>query len=128
MGDGASWCGPYKTWQRIYSNDDFTNGLTDEEAKHILGAEAAVWSEQTDLSVWNPRFGLERLAALTELLWSGDRNKDGCKRTTELPARILDYRERMVARGHAAHVLVPKYCLQHPYHRDLYRNQTVMGK
>ncbi|KAK3804955.1 MAG: glycoside hydrolase superfamily [Benniella sp.] len=28
---------------------DFTNGLTDEEAKHILGAEAAVWSEQTDV-------------------------------------------------------------------------------
>ncbi|KAG0277303.1 woronin body major protein, partial [Linnemannia exigua] len=52
----------------------------------------------------------------------------GYKRTTELTARISDYRERMVARGHAAHPLVPKYCLQHPHHCDLHRNQTAWGK
>ncbi|KAF9345567.1 hypothetical protein BGX34_004647, partial [Mortierella sp. NVP85] len=84
-------------------------------------------SEQTDaLSVESKV--RPRTAALTELLWSGNRNKGGWKRTTELSARILDYRERMVFRGLAAHVLVLKYCLQHSRHCDFYRNQTVMDK
>ncbi|KAG0367992.1 chitobiase [Gamsiella multidivaricata] len=126
LGSGASWCGPYKTWQRLYGYD-FTKGLTEEEAKHVIGAEAAMWSEQADelnveSKVW------PRAAALSELLWSGNRNQEGYKRITELSARIFDYRERMVARGHAAHVLVPKYCLKHPHHCDLHRNQTAWGK
>ncbi|KAF9131209.1 hypothetical protein BGW39_002115 [Mortierella sp. 14UC] len=126
LGMGASWCAPYKTWQRIYGYD-FTAGLTEEEAKHVLGAEAALWSEQSDASVVENKIW-PRAAALAELLWSGNRDAEGYKRTTELTARISDYRERMVARGHAAHPLVPKYCLQHPHHCDLYRNQTAWGK
>ncbi|KAK3829683.1 MAG: N-acetylglucosaminidase [Linnemannia gamsii] len=126
LGMGASWCAPYKTWQRIYAYD-FTAGLTEEEAKHILGGEAALWSEQSDASVVENKIW-PRAAALSELLWSGNRDAEGYKRTTELTARISDYRERMVARGHAAHPLVPKYCLQHPHHCDLYRNQTAWGK
>ncbi|KAG0042206.1 hypothetical protein BGZ83_000775 [Gryganskiella cystojenkinii] len=126
MGSGASWCNPYKTWQRIYSYD-FTKGLTAEEAKHVLGGEVAMWSEQADATVIESKVW-PRTAAFAELLWSGNRNADGYKRTTELSARIFDYRERMVSRGHNAHPLVPKYCLQHPHHCDLYRNQTAWGK
>ncbi|KAF9193654.1 hypothetical protein BGZ51_002602 [Haplosporangium sp. Z 767] len=126
LGDGASWCAPYKTWQRIYAYD-FTKGLTEEEAKHVVGAEVAIWSEQADATVIENKVW-PRAAAFAELLWSGNRNKDGWKRTTELSARIFDYRERMVARGHNAHPLAPKYCLQHPHYCDLYRNQTAWGK
>ncbi|KAI1320964.1 hypothetical protein EDD11_009287 [Mortierella claussenii] len=125
QGAGASWCSPYKTWQRIYAFD-FTKGLTEEEAKHVIGAEAVMWSEQSDASVIENKVW-PRAAVLSELLWSGNRNKDGYKRTTELSARIFDYRERMVARGHNAHPLAPKYCLQHPHHCNLYRNQTAWG-
>ncbi|KAF9203996.1 hypothetical protein BGZ49_005795 [Haplosporangium sp. Z 27] len=126
MGDGASWCGPYKTWQRIYAYD-FTDGLTEEEAKHVIGGEAALWSEQIDASVVENKVW-PRAAALSELFWSGNRNKEGYKRTTELTARIFDYRERMIARGHDAHPLAPKYCLKHPHRCDFFRNQTVWGK
>ncbi|KAF9942989.1 hypothetical protein BGZ75_001910 [Mortierella antarctica] len=126
MGGGSSWCAPYKTWQRIYTYD-FTKGLTAEEAKHVVGGEVAMWSEQSDATVIEAKIW-PRSAALAESLWSGNRNKDGYKRVTELSARIFDYRERMVARGHGAHPLVPKYCLQHPHHCDLYRNQTAWGK
>ncbi|KAF9922792.1 hypothetical protein FBU30_007095 [Linnemannia zychae] len=126
LGAGASWCAPYKTWQRIYAYD-FTAGLTEEEAKHVIGGEAALWSEQSDSTVVESKVW-PRAAALSELFWSGNRNAQGYKRATELTVRIQDYRERMVARGHLAAPIVPKYCIQHPHHCDLYLNQTAWGK
>ncbi|OQE91123.1 hypothetical protein PENNAL_c0010G09688 [Penicillium nalgiovense] len=124
-GDGGSWCAPYKTWQRIYDYDFLTN-LTSSEAKHIIGAEAPLWSEQVDdvtvSSVFWPR-----AAALGELVWSGNRDAAGRKRTTSLTQRILNFREYLVANGVMATALVPKYCLQHPHACDLYKNQTIMS-
>ncbi|KAF9909231.1 hypothetical protein BX616_011252 [Lobosporangium transversale] len=125
-GHGASWCAPYKSWQRIYDYD-FTKGLTEEEAKHVIGAEAPLWSEQADQYVVDSKIW-PRAAALAELTWSGNRNKAGYKRTTELSTRIYEFRERLIARGIGAAPLAPKYCLQHPHHCDLFRNQTALGK
>ncbi|KAF9360195.1 hypothetical protein BGX26_010195 [Mortierella sp. AD094] len=125
-GAGASWCAPYKTWQRMY-DFDFTQGLTADEAKHVLGGEAAMWSEQSDQVVVDSKVW-PRTAAFGESLWSGNRNAQGWKRTTELTARIYDFRERLVSRGIGAAPLAPKYCLQHPHTCDLFRNQTALGK
>ncbi|KAG0207326.1 hypothetical protein BGX33_006907 [Mortierella sp. NVP41] len=126
LGGGASWCDPYKTWQRIYAYD-FTEGLTAEEAKHVIGGEVAMWSEQVDAQNIDSKIW-PRTAALAESLWSGNRNAKGYKRATELSARIQEFRERLVERGIAATPLVPKYCLQHPHHCDLHLNQTAWGK
>ncbi|KAF9960077.1 hypothetical protein BGZ70_008687 [Mortierella alpina] len=126
LGFGASWCAPYKTWQRMY-NYDFTQGLTEEEAKHVIGGEAAMWSEQADETVVENKVW-PRVAGLAENLWSGNKNADGWKRTTEMSTRIQDFRERLLERGILAAPLVPKYCLQHPHHCDLFRNQTALGK
>lgn len=125
LGPGGSWCAPYKTYQRIYDYD-FTDGLTEEERKHILGAIAPLWAEQVDdvtieAKLW-PRGG-----ALSELMWSGNMNAKGQKRTTELTSRILNYREYLVALGVGATALQPEYCLQHPHHCDLNYNQTAVN-
>ncbi|KAG0240156.1 hypothetical protein BGW41_007138 [Actinomortierella wolfii] len=125
-GPGASWCSPYKSWQRIY-NYDFTRGLTDEEATKVIGGEAAMWSETTDATnldnkVW------PRAAALSELLWSGNRDSNGLKRTTELSTRLFEFRERLVNRGINASPLVPKFCIQNPHHCDLNKNQDALHK
>ena len=124
-GPGGSWCAPYKTYQRIYDYD-FTDGLTKEEKKHILGAIAPLWSEQVDdvtveSKLW-PRAG-----ALAELVWSGNVNAKGQKRTTELTSRILNYREYLVALGIGATALQPEYCLQNPHHCDLNYDQTAVN-
>ncbi|KAF9172766.1 hypothetical protein BGX20_004878 [Mortierella sp. AD010] len=124
-GAGASWCAPYKTWQRIYDYD-FTEGLTESEAKHVIGGEAAIWSEQSDEVVIDNKVW-PRAAAYAESLWSGNRGANGNKRTTEMSARIFEFRERLVNRGIGAAPLVPKYCLQHPHACDLYLNQTALG-
>lgn len=123
-GNGGSWCAPYKTWQRIYDYD-FTLNLTSTQARHVLGAEAPLWSEQVDdvtvsSGLW------PRAAALGELVWSGNRDASGRKRTTYFTQRLLNFREYLVANGVQATALVPKYCLQHPHACDLYYNQTVV--
>jgi hexosaminidase len=124
-GGGGSWCAPYKTWQRIYDYD-FTKGLTAEEAKHIIGAAAPLWSEQVDDTVISSKMW-PRAAALAELVWSGNKDADGKKRTTELTQRILNFREYLVANGVGASPLMPKYCLQHPHACDFYQNQTAIS-
>lgn len=124
-GNGGSWCAPYKTWQRIYDYD-FTTNLTASEAKHVIGAEAPLWSEQVDdINISNELW--PRAAALGELVWSGNRDKDGNKRTNELTQRLLNFREYLVANGVLANALVPKWCLKNPHGCDLYQNQTAVA-
>ncbi|TPX21560.1 woronin body major protein [Coccidioides immitis] len=123
-GNGGSWCGPYKTWQRIY-NYDFTDGLNYAEKKRVIGAIAPLWSEQADDVVISNKMW-PRAAALAERVWSGNVGKDGKKRTTLMTQRILNFREYLVANGIMAAPLQPKYCLQHPHSCDLYYDQTVI--
>lgn len=125
LGLGGSWCAPYKTWQRIY-DFDFTANLTAEQSQHILGAEAALWSEQADSLVLTSKIW-PRTAALAESLWSGNRDPGtGFLRTNYLTQRILNFREYLVALGYAATPLVPQFCLRNPHACDLYKNQTVL--
>lgn len=141
-GGGGSWCAPYKTWQRIY-NYDFTLNLTAEEKQHVLGAEAPLWGEQSDDQVVSNKIW-PRAAAFAELLWSGNRDTSGRKRTTEMSARILNFREYLVANGISAAPLVslfyvvfrravlltrlqmPKYCLQNIHACDLFLDQDAV--
>jgi hexosaminidase len=121
---GGSWCAPYKTWQRIY-NYDFTFNLSDAQKALLQGAIAPLWSEQVDDVVISQKIW-PRAAALAELVWSGNRDANGNKRTTELTQRILNFREYLVANGVGASPLMPKYCLQHPHECDLNLNQTAL--
>lgn len=123
-GGGGSWCAPYKTWQRIY-DFDFTQGLSAEQKKLVQGSIAPLFSEQVDDVVLSQKLW-PRAAALAELVWSGNRNKEGNKRTTELTQRILNFREYLVASGVMAAPLMPKFCLQHPHECDLNLNQTAL--
>ncbi|KAH7098438.1 N-acetylglucosaminidase [Auriculariales sp. MPI-PUGE-AT-0066] len=104
-GSGGSWCAPYKTWQRIYDFDIAAN-LTSDEA-----SRPKMWP---------------RAAALAELVWSGNRDAHGKKRTTAFTQRIGNFREYLVANGVQAAPIFPKYCLQHPHACDLFYNQTVV--
>lgn len=125
-GTGGSWCAPYKTWQRIYDYD-FTANLTAEQKALVQGAIAPLWSEQVDSVVISDRLW-PRAAALAELVWSGNRDAQGKKRTTELTQRILNFREYLVASGVMAAPLMPKFCLSHPHECDLNLNQTILWK
>ncbi|KAI5310816.1 hypothetical protein KEM55_000968 [Ascosphaera atra] len=123
-GSGGSSCAPYKTWQRIYEYD-FTTNLTKEESEHVLGAAAVLWTEQVDDQTVSTRVW-PRAAALGELLWSGNRDKSGHKRTYELTQRIINFREYLLANRVGAKALVPKYCVKNAHACDLNRNKTII--
>ncbi|KAI3877530.1 hypothetical protein MKX03_030640 [Papaver bracteatum] len=111
-GNGGSWCSPFKTWQRIYDYD-ITHGLTEDEAKLVLGGEVALWSEQADPSVLDARIW-PRASAMAETLWSGNRDETGKKRYAEATNRLNEWRYRMVARGIGAEPIQPLWCMTHP--------------
>jgi hexosaminidase len=123
-GGGGSWCAPYKTWQRIYDYD-FTQGLSETQKSLVQGAIAPLWAEQVDDVVVSQKMW-PRAAALAELVWSGNRDSEGNKRTTELTQRILNFREYLVASGVQASPLMPKFCLQHPHECDLYLDPKAL--
>ncbi|KAF2641459.1 putative beta-N-acetylhexosaminidase naga [Massarina eburnea CBS 473.64] len=123
---GGSWCSPYKTWQRIYDYD-FTQGLNETQKKLVVGSIAPLWSEQVDDVVLSGKIW-PRAAALAELVWSGNRDEAGNKRTTELTARILNFREYLVANGVGASPLMPKFCLQNPHECDVSLDRTALGQ
>lgn len=111
-GNGGSWCGPFKTWQTIY-NYDIDYGLTEEEAKLVLGGEVALWSEQADPTVVDARIW-PRTSAMAESLWSGNRDETGKKRYAEATDRLNEWRNRMVSRGIGAEPLQPLWCIRNP--------------
>lgn len=118
-GQAGSWCGPYKSYQRIYVFDILAN-LTESEQKHVLGAEAPLWSEQVDSTVITSKIW-PRVAALAESLWSGNKDAKGNHRTYEFTKRIFNFREYIVKMGYDASPLAPKYCIMNPHACDLFK-------
>ncbi|KAL7604910.1 beta-hexosaminidase 2 [Lactuca sativa] len=112
QGKGGSWCGPFKTWQLIY-NYDITYGLTEAEAKLVLGGEVALWSEQADATVLDSRIW-PRSSAMAEVLWSGNRDEAGMKRSGEATDRLNEWINRMVKRGVKAEPIQPLWCIRNP--------------
>ncbi|KAG5000353.1 beta-hexosaminidase 2-like [Glycine soja] len=112
MGNGGSWCAPFKTWQTIY-NYDIAYGLSEGEAKLVLGGEVALWSEQSDPTVLDARIW-PRASALAESMWSGNRDEKGVKRYAEATDRLNEWRSRMVSRGIGAEPIQPFYCVKNP--------------
>ncbi|KAJ4843546.1 Beta-hexosaminidase 2 [Turnera subulata] len=110
--NGGSWCGPFKTWQTVYDYD-ITDGLSQEEAKLVIGGEVALWSEQADPTVLDARLW-PRTSAMAETLWSGNRDHTGKKRYAEAMDRLNEWRYRMVSRGVRAEPLQPLWCIKNP--------------
>ncbi|XP_047062686.1 beta-hexosaminidase 2-like [Lolium rigidum] len=109
---GGSWCGPFKTWQRVYDYD-IVHGLTAQEAKLVIGGEVALWTEQADATVLDARLW-PRASAMAEALWSGNRDAAGVKRYAEATDRLNDWRHRMVGRGVRAEPIQPLWCRTRP--------------
>lgn len=119
IGEGNNWCSPYIGWQKIYENRPYsllnnlnaTYGLARADASsQILGAEAALWSEQGDSSSLDSRVW-PRGAALAERLWSNPDSK-----WSDALNRLLYQRERLVARNINCDQVAPTWCLQNQGH------------
>ncbi|CUS12616.1 unnamed protein product [Tuber aestivum] len=107
------YCSPSKNWRLVYSYDPAA-GLTQEQAKQVLGGEVHAWSEQIDpvnidSVVW------PRASAAAEVLWSGRTDAAGNNRTfPDASPRLAEFRERLVLRGVGASPIQQLWCHQHP--------------
>lgn len=115
--EAGSWCDPYKTAWSMYAYDITTN-LSSSEAKHIKGAEVAIWGETTDSynliqRVWS------RTGGFAESVWSGNVNETGDLRLFEFTQRMFNFREYLIALGVQVDPLAPQYCWLNPHSCDL---------
>ncbi|KAI1406832.1 glycoside hydrolase family 20 protein [Hypoxylon sp. FL1857] len=105
------WCDPYKNWRLIYTYDPRA-GLSDDEAKLVLGGEVGAWAETIDQAnldtiLW------PRASAAGEVLWSGRFDSSGENRTQlDAAPRLAEFRERLLARGVGAEAVQMTYCTQ----------------
>lgn len=103
------YCAPFHNWRLIYSKDPY-DGVPEHLQHLIIGGEAHMWGEQTDVvnldqMVW------PRAAAVAEVLWSGAKNAEGRNRSQiEATPRLSDLRERLVAKGIRAEPVRMPYC------------------
>ncbi|EPE07835.1 glycoside hydrolase family 20 protein [Ophiostoma piceae UAMH 11346] len=107
----GDWCAPYKNWRLVYSHDP-ADGLTEEEAKFVLGGEVAIWSEMADGTNLDTLLW-PRGSAAAEVLWSGNVDASGQNRSQlTVSPRLNEFRERMVGRGVMAAPVQMVWCSQ----------------
>jgi len=68
--------GGYTTLEKVYSYEPIPSELTPKQAKHILGAQANVWTEWMETSEHVEYMIFPRMIALAEVLWSNAKSRD----------------------------------------------------
>lgn len=68
--------GGYTPLSKVYTFDPVVDALTEDEAKHVLGGQANLWSEQIKTESHSEYMIFPRLAALSETLWSTKESRD----------------------------------------------------
>ncbi|MDE6782732.1 MAG: family 20 glycosylhydrolase, partial [Paramuribaculum sp.] len=93
--------GGYVPVDKVYSLDPVA-GLTEDEAKHILGAQSNLWTAYIETFPHVEYMELPRLAALSEVQWLAPEQKDYDAFTHRLP-RLIDL-YRTLGYNYATHV------------------------
>ncbi|MDE5555062.1 MAG: family 20 glycosylhydrolase [Muribaculaceae bacterium] len=68
--------GGYVPLEKVYSYNPIPQGLTDDQQKHILGAQANLWTEYIPTYSQLEYMAVPRLAALAEVQWTEPDKKD----------------------------------------------------
>jgi hexosaminidase len=68
--------GGFTTLKKVYSFEPIPPELSDEEAKHILGAQGNVWTEYIASPEHAEYMAIPRMIALAEVLWSSKNKRN----------------------------------------------------
>lgn len=80
--------------EKVYSfNPSVSDSLTAEQAKHILGVQANIWSEYMPTTHYVEYMTYPRILAIAETAWTprDDKNIDNFKQRLEVHKKRLDY-------------------------------------
>ena len=78
--------GGYLPLERVYSYEPMPKELTSEEARHIIGVQANIWTEYMPTFKQMQYMALPRLAALSEVQWS----QPELKNYKDFACRLID--------------------------------------
>jgi len=86
---------PPQTLEVVYSFDPVPDGLTPEQAAHVIGSEAPIWTERvSDIVTLHDRV-FPRLIALSEVVWTPQE----MRRFDEFEPRTRNHKERLRRMG-----------------------------
>lgn len=71
--------GGYTTLEKVYFYNPVPEDVSVSNAKHILGAQGNVWTEYMETPEHVEYMILPRMAALSEVVWTGDKNWEDFK-------------------------------------------------
>ncbi|MCM1348664.1 MAG: glycoside hydrolase family 20 protein [Firmicutes bacterium] len=94
--------GGYVPVEKVYSLEPVSSELTPEQAKHIIGAQANLWTEYIPTFSHAQYMELPRLAAMSEVQWTQPDQKDYAYFTKRLPQLIDQYKN--LGYNYAKHV------------------------
>lgn len=86
--------GGFLPLEKVYSFNPIPEELTADEAKYVLGAQGNVWTEYMKTSKQVEYMAFPRMVALSEVVWSANKNKD----FGDFRNRLEYYQERLDAR------------------------------
>jgi len=86
----------------VYRFEPIPRELDSNQAAHVLGAEAALWSEYLTDAQRVEHAAFPRTAALAEALWSPPRQRDWRSFEKRLPAQLARYSRAGIAYAHAS--------------------------
>lgn len=84
--------GGFVSVEKVYSLEPAGSKLTPEEAKHILGCQANLWTEYIKDFSHAQYMELPRIAAMCEVQWSQPEKKDFVDFSSRLPQLIEQYK------------------------------------
>ena len=79
------------TLEKVYSFEPVPEGLTEDEAKHIIGAQACLWTEMVQDGKTAEYMILPRLTALSEVLWSAPESRNWDDFILRLPVMMARF-------------------------------------
>lgn len=102
--------GGYVPVEKVYSLEPISPELTPDQAKHIIGAQANLWTEYIPTLSHAQYMELPRLAAMSEVQWTAPEQKDYTHFTKRLPQLIEQYKNE--GYNYAKHVFDVKGSLE----------------
>lgn len=84
--------GGYTTLKKVYSYEPIPDELTEQEAKHILGAQANVWTEYIYDGKHVEYMSVPRMSALAEVVWSPKEKRDWDNFNQRMQKQFIRYK------------------------------------
>lgn len=100
--------GGYTPLSKVYQFDPVVDSMTAEQANHVLGGQANLWSEYITTESHSEYMIFPRMAALSEALWSPKPLRNWDDFTTRLPELFKRYEFKGINYAKSAYLITPK--------------------